>query len=396
MALGSPTRRRWLKLEGRKILRMQLPSKLNLATLGAPEMLNCLAEGAYITDSDRRIIFWNKAAERITGWAAADVVGKHCADNVLCHVDKDQHQLCGREYCPLHRCMVTNRASETPLLVYAQSRAGRRIPVEVTVAPLCDAEGRVVGGVELFRDASESVAEMMRARVIQENALRCPLPEDPRISFAMRYVPRDMVGGDFYRVEHTQGSHYAVLAADVAGHGVSSALYTMQLRALWEDLRPEFERPARVFSAMNRRVRAIAPEEGYFASAVYLVLDAATGDITYARAGHPPALLIRANGDVDELEQGGPALGMVEDHAFSEYTAALQPGDHLLVYSDGAVEVDNLKGQELGLEGLKKLIPACLQPDGTPDLTLLEEKLLAYSGCVHLPDDITLIRVSRR
>ena len=282
------------------------------------------------------------------------------------------------------------------MLLYAQSRAGRRIPVEVTVAPLHDGSGAVVGGVELFRDASDALGEMMRARVIQGNALRCPLPEDPRMAFDIRYLPRDLVGGDFYRVEHIQGAQYAVLAADVAGHGVSSALYTMQLRALWEDLRPEFARPSRVFTAMNRRVRAIAPEEGFFASAIYLVLDADSGKITYARAGHPPSLLIRASGGIDELDQGGPALGMVQDYEYSEYEAELKPGEHALVYTDGAVEVDDLSGRELGLDGLKKLIRQHLQSDGGPDLPVLEEKLLAYSGCVHLPDDITLIRVSRR
>lgn len=374
---------------------MSSPTSLGIAHLNAGQILNTLAEGAYITDTARRIVFWNKAAERITGWAAAEVVGRTCFDNILCHVDKDQHPLCGKEYCPLHRSIVTGQASEAPLLVYARTSSGRRIPVEVTVSPLRDAAGAVVGGVELFRDASESVAEMERAKVIQENTLRCPLPEDPRISFAMSYLPRDLVGGDFYRVEHTQGSHYAVFAADVAGHGVSSALYTMQIRALWEDLRPEFDHPARVFTAMNRRVRAIAPEEGYFATAVYLVVDAANGKISYARAGHPAPMILRAEGLQELLDRGDPALGMVDDHVYQEYHTHLEKGEHLLVYTDGAVEIDDMRQQQLGIEGLQRLVNSCLV-QGMPDLAALQEKLLAYSGCVHLPDDITLIRASRR
>ena len=142
---------------------MHASDSLDLSRLGAGEILNTLAEGAYITDTQRRIVFWNKAAERITGWAAAEVVGRTCFDNILCHVDKDQHPLCGKEYCPLHRSIITGQASEAPLLVYARTTGGRRIPVEVTVSPLRDAAGAVVGGVELFRDASESVAEMERA-----------------------------------------------------------------------------------------------------------------------------------------------------------------------------------------------------------------------------------------
>ncbi len=367
---------------------------VDLSGLDAGSILNALPEGAYLTNPERRILFWNKAAERITGWSAADVVGRTCYDNILCHVDKDQHQLCGQEYCPLHRSIVTGQPSEAPLLVYAKARNGRRVPVEVTVSPLLDAAGQVVGGIELFRDASEAVAEMVRAKVIQENTLRCPLPEDPRISLAMRYLPRDLVGGDFYRVEHMRDSSYAILAADVAGHGVSSALYTMQLRALWEDLRPEHASPARVFTAMNRRVRAIAPEEGYFATAVYLTLDAATGTVTYARAGHPSPMILRAGGRADLLEQGDPALGMVDDYEFHEFQAELGPGNHLLVFTDGAVEVDDPAGNQLGIEGLQRLAVAAARA-GAPDLGQLEESLLTYSGSVHLPDDITLIRASR-
>lgn len=373
---------------------MNRTDSLDLTRLGAGAILNTLAEGAYITDCQRRIVFWNKAAERITGWSADEVVGKSCFDNILCHVDKDNHPLCGKEYCPLHRSIKTGQPSELPLLVYAQSSSGRRIPVEVTVSPLRDEGGVIVGGVELFRDASEAVAEMERAKVIQENTLRCPLPEDPRISFAMSYLPRDLVGGDFYRVEHTKESRYAIFAADVAGHGVSSALYTMQIRALWEDLRPEFDHPARVFTAMNRRVRAIAPEEGYFATAVYLVVDAANGKVSYARAGHPAPMILRTEGLQELLDRGDPALGMVDDYVYREYHTHLEKGEHLLVYTDGAVEIDDLRQQQLGIEGLQRLVNGCLV-NGVPDLEALQEKLLAYSGCVHLPDDITLIRASR-
>lgn len=368
----------------------------DLSKLGAPAVLNALADGAYITDRDRRILFWNEAAERITGWPAAEVVGKSCFQNVLCHIDKDGHALCGKEYCPLHRAIVTERASDAPLLIYAQTRSGRRVPVEVTVSPLRDESGTVVGGIELFRDASEAVDEMRRARVIQDNALRCPLPEDPRIELKIHQVPRDLVGGDFHRVEHLKGPLYAIMVADVAGHGVSAALYAMQLRALWEDLRPELHRPDRVFTAMNRRVRAIAPEEGYFATAVYAVVDAESGLITYARAGHPPPLLLRAAGRVEELTCGQPALGMIEDHTYESFTAMLAPGDTLLAYTDGAVEVNDRQGRELGIEGFRQIAAQLARASTSPDLARLEEAIFTYSGAIHLADDLTLISLRRR
>lgn len=367
---------------------------MDISELSVRALLNSLPEGAYITDLDRRILYWNKAAEQITGWPADEVVGRSCFENILCHIDKDGHPLCGKEYCPLHRSIVTEAPSDQPLLIFAQTRSGRRVPVEVTVAPLRNGSGEVVGGIELFRDVTESVSEIRRAKVIQENALRCPLPRDNRLEFAVHRVPRDMIGGDFHRIEHLGGAYYAVFVADVAGHGVSAALYAMQLRALWEDLRPELRDPGRFCAAINRRVRAIAPEEGYFATAVHLVLNAETGQLAYVRAGHPAPLIRRADGAMCELGQNAPALGMVEDASFETGVETLAPGDTVLAYTDGAIEVSDLQGRELGVEGLVELFA---DGDGAalPDLAALEEQLLAYSSCIHLPDDITLIAVRR-
>ncbi len=74
-------------------------------------IIDSLSDGVYVCDLDRRITHWSKSAERITGWRAEDIVGSHCYDNILSHVDKDGHHLCGEEYCPLHRAMVTGKAS---------------------------------------------------------------------------------------------------------------------------------------------------------------------------------------------------------------------------------------------------------------------------------------------
>ena len=67
---------------------------------------------------------WSKSATRITGWSAEEVIGRRCLDNILCHIDKDGHHLCGEEYCPLHRAMVTGKENLEPLLVYARHKGG--------------------------------------------------------------------------------------------------------------------------------------------------------------------------------------------------------------------------------------------------------------------------------
>ncbi len=89
-------------------------SKNDVLSLSPQAILDSVNDGIYVVDTDRRIVYWSKSAERITGWQAADIVGKRCCDALLCHEDKDGRRLCGEEHCPLHRAMVTNQSSTRP------------------------------------------------------------------------------------------------------------------------------------------------------------------------------------------------------------------------------------------------------------------------------------------
>jgi len=368
-----------------------------LKEFDSPELLDLLADGAYITDLEREIVCWNGAAQRITGWSAEEVVGRHCRDNLLVHVDKDGHALCGQEHCPLHRCIVTGQPSSEPLLVFAQHRSGRRIPVEVTVSPIRNHAGAIIGGIEVFRDLTASVRDQLRAREIQEFAVKCDLPNDDRVSFETRYQPRDIVGGDFFRIEKLDEDYYGMLAADAMGHGVSAALYTLLLRSLWDEHRADVGSPTRFVTILNQRLNALVRDEGYFGTAVFTLFNAANGQLSILRAGHPAPFLFRSNGMVETVGEGNPALGLSADTNYRESQAQMELGDALLIYSDGATEVFDAQGCELGREGLLQLIRA--QHPGEVatgfDLDRLEEQLLQSSNQLHLPDDLTLIKLRR-
>jgi len=368
-----------------------------LAEFDAPELLNLLADGAYITDLDRRIVFWNQAAQRITGWPAEEVVGHCCRDNILVHVDKEGHALCSDEHCPLRRCIVTGQCSTQPLLVFAQHRSGRRLPVEVTVSPIRNHAGQVIGGIEVFRDLREALQDQLRAREIQEMAVKCDLPRDHRVSFETRYEPRDIVGGDFFRIEQVAADRYAVLVADVRGHGVAAALYTMCLRSLWNEYRAELESPARYMAIVNQRLQALGGDSGYFGTAVLAAYDAAGGGLHLVRAGHPAPVLFRAGGNCEPIGCANPALGLFPDTVYQETSSRLAPGDALLFYTDGATELFDREDHELGQEGLLKLVRAQVQGGSLAELRLdqLEEQLLQYSTEIHLPDDLTLVKLCR-
>ncbi len=160
------------------------------APVFSPEViLDGLGDGVYVCDRERRIVYWNKGAERMTGWSAADVVGRKCLEDVLCHVDKDGRRLCGEELCPLHRSIVTGVATRLPIIVFALCKNGKRIATQVTAAPLRNAAGEIVGGVETFRDVSAMLSDLERARKIQAQTLELDLPPDPRLRFSTLSLP---------------------------------------------------------------------------------------------------------------------------------------------------------------------------------------------------------------
>ncbi len=372
-------------------------SSRTIAAIRGPEILDVLPDGAYITDCERKIVFWSRSAERILGWTAAEVVGRNCSDNILVHVDKDGHELCGKEYCPLHRSIITGAPSDESLLVYAKHRSGARIPVEVSVAPIRADDGQVVGGIELFRDLSELESDLKRAREIQISLLESSLPADPRLGFDIRYTPDSVIGGDFYRIERLDDQRYVIMIADVMGHGVASALYTVLLRQIWEDSRALLPYPADFATALNSRLGKLAADSGYFATAICLLVNAATGRIQYVRAGHPAPILLNDQGAAPLPDDGQPALAMLPDITYTEAQAVMDPGDTLVLYTDGATEACNIEGQDLGTEGLA-LILASLPAGNSapPTMNQVEESILRYSGSLRLTDDLTLIAITRR
>ncbi len=372
-------------------------SRTTIKHLTGATILNTLPDGAYITDVDRNILFWNNTATRIAGWTREEVIGHSCNDNILVHVDKDGHELCGKEYCPLHRCIVTGEPSREPILVFAKHRSGARIPVEVSVAPIRNSSGTVIGGIELFRDLTTNMKDLERAHMIQASAMTMDPNPDPRLSISIRYTPNDLIGGDFYRYEILCPDLLGVILADVMGHGVASALYTMQLRSLWEDWRGEAGDPGKFLTHINRQLHTLAGDAGYFATAICMTINSANGTVEFVSAGHPPPLHIRHTGSVLPAGRPQPAIGMLADTAYSTERLTLDHGDTLLLYTDGAIEIDNTKGVELETPGLINLLsqPDTLR-DGIPQLDVLEDKLLAYSDGIRLADDLTLLSITRK
>ncbi|APV43524.1 PAS domain S-box-containing protein/diguanylate cyclase (GGDEF) domain-containing protein [Dehalogenimonas formicexedens] len=114
-------------------------------------LLDNLSEGVYFVDRDKRILYWNKAAERMTGRTAGEVLGFCCADNILVHTDEQGANLC-LSGCPLSAMMTDGRYHEAS--VYMLHKDGHRVPVTVKAMPVYDEQGNITGGIETFTDNS--------------------------------------------------------------------------------------------------------------------------------------------------------------------------------------------------------------------------------------------------
>jgi len=134
-------------------------------------VVDSLPDGVYVTDGERRITYWNHAAEALSGYAAEEVLGKRCSENFLMHIDDAGCLLCMGD-CPLSRTLEDGLPHRMD--VYLHHKGGYRVPVEVRVRPIWGANGEVVGAVEVFSDNSRQRAVRERAKDLAKFAFLDP------------------------------------------------------------------------------------------------------------------------------------------------------------------------------------------------------------------------------
>ncbi len=140
------------------------------------KLLDALKDGVYFANTQRKITYWNKAAEEITGYRSAEVLGKFCGDNILIHIDDRGNNLCTGP-CPLSRAMAEGKSCEAA--VYLHHKKGHRVPVYVRVSPIRGAGGKIIGAVETFSDYSAGEQFLQRTGNLKERQLLDPVSEIP-------------------------------------------------------------------------------------------------------------------------------------------------------------------------------------------------------------------------
>ncbi|HUI91099.1 MAG TPA: sensor domain-containing diguanylate cyclase [Chitinivibrionales bacterium] len=210
----------------------------SLPSFDPTHLIESMPDGVYLSDASRSITFWNKAAERITGFTAAEVVGKNCSDNILTHIDASGNNLC-KGMCPLARCIKDDKPYEAE--VFLHHKSGYRIPVLVRVSPLHDESGKVTGGMELFTDISNKAALQERIAELEQLAL-----VDNLTKVSNRHHTLPSLDAIFMEKERYDLS-FGVMMIDIddfktindtKGHEVGDAVLVMVAGTLRNALRP--------------------------------------------------------------------------------------------------------------------------------------------------------------
>ncbi len=163
------------------------------------ELLDHISDGIYFVDSDKKITFWNKSAERITGYSSSEVFGKSCSDNILRYIDESGNGVCMEDLC------MRSKANEEAE-VYLHRKDGVRVPVFVSASPVLDKRNNVLGIVEIFRENIELLAIKERLKELEEKAVLDPLTGIPNKRFM--YIEIEKRIDEYKRYGSSFGIYY--------------------------------------------------------------------------------------------------------------------------------------------------------------------------------------------
>jgi hypothetical protein len=187
----------------------------------------------------------------------------------------------------------------------------------------------------------DSLKEQLRlAGLVQRDFLPARLPNSDEVQWAVTFLPAEWVSGDIYDVARLDEQHIGFYVADAVGHSMPAALLTMFLKqalVMRQTLENDYRifGPAEVMQNLNLKMTGQKLSGYQFATCCYCLLNTKTRQLTFARAGHPYPVLLRAGQPPRQLETRGSLLGIFDNAEFVQDTIPLQAGDRLLLYSDG-------------------------------------------------------------
>lgn len=259
-----------------------------------------------------------------------------------------------------------------------------------------------VGALEALDRIEERVAherleqEMRLARRIQEQLLPREIPSLPGFDVAAAWRPGTTVSGDFYDVARLDEDRIVFAIADGMGHGAPAALLAATLQSGLRLLRQDALKSELDLASVTSRLNTLICESTHtsqFVTLAWGVLEA-DGTVHYVTAGHVPPRRTGFGGG-GALSDGGPLLGVMPDAAYQTGTSQLEPGDRLVLFTDGISEAENHDGKQFGTDGIDEVMAASASEDADTAVASLIEEVEAFRDPSREVDDLTVMVIHR-
>lgn len=243
--------------------------------------------------------------------------------------------------------------------------------------------------------------DLRLASSIQRYLLPENLPQTESLEFAVKYLPQQLIGGDFYDFFKLPHGKIGVVIGDVSGKGIPAAILMALCQTKLRYIAMSGKSPAQTLCLLNSEM-VHAMRSDMFITIIYLVIDPKSGEARFARAGHEPPLLARADSDeaAQPLKSSGMALGMVSEELFDEVmedaSFKMNSGDVLVLYTDGLTEAANPEGGEFTAKKLAQTISTLCSRNANDLNDEIIKSVEAFMGPGNkYGDDLTLLTVKK-
>ena len=245
------------------------------------------------------------------------------------------------------------------------------------------------------RKSERMERELQLAREIQSTFLPDQIPELTGWEMDVRWQPAREVGGDFYDILTLDDNKLGVVIADVADKGMPAALFMTLIRTLIRAAASDNSSPAQVLRQVNELLIPDA-KHGMFVTVFYAVIDLSSGRIVYTNAGHnPPIIRNSQTNELVELTRTSIALGIFDEIEVEEREAELNPGDWMLLYTDGVTEAFSKNDEMFGTQRLFNLLSGSPYTSAKGILDTIESSVYEFIAGTDLSDDVTLVSLYR-
>ncbi|WP_462327493.1 SpoIIE family protein phosphatase [Desulfobaculum sp.] len=243
--------------------------------------------------------------------------------------------------------------------------------------------------------------DLRAAAEIQKSLIPPAPPQTPFFDIHWNFMPSEHIGGDIFDIVQLDDEHYAFYVLDVSGHGVPAALVAVSVSQVLEPQylarrKPPPQRgweilpPAIVMDFLDRQF-PMARFGNRFFTILYMVLNIRTGTLRYSVAGHPPPIVLRADGSTALLDKGGPLIGLSGALPFTEGEITLAAGDRIAMYSDGITEHQNAEHDFYEMERFTQALTAHRDAPLPEMVEHVVQDVMAFGDGVPLRDDLTLV-----